>query len=89
MEKLSKKQLGVNLSETIYDAVYEVQTLLHTTQLLRENADPECAEYQIDVLQNVVDEKLELALEGAHLMEHYFKKKPATGKKSTAIVKAA
>jgi hypothetical protein len=90
MGKPSKKQSAADLSETIFDAAYETQSLLHSIQSLRNGdggCEYECVQDQISVLEKVADEKLGLALEGAHRLGHYFEQKPAR-QKSTAIKKA-
>lgn len=88
--KKNWKQEGQDISNTLFDAVYETNTLLEIVEELRETTTGlETLKQYEDVLQGFIQEKRELAIDLALAMVLHFDEKPTQKSKTTAIAKAA
>jgi hypothetical protein len=89
-KKLSEAQLNTNLSETLYNALYEGIVTQGAALHLESHCDGEDVEEQVEVLRNLSSEKMELAMEAAQIFLHRFEKTTPNAKKlkKLALVKS-
>jgi hypothetical protein len=83
------KQNAAHAIQHAYSHLHEASHLAEAANLIEENTeDNQC---YVEVLRNVVLEKLNSAWDAVNFVDDYFQQKPAarTKRKSTAIVKAA
>ena len=85
------KRVATNASGTAFDALYEVRVIREAAEFIQDNhsdRDCESAHAQVEVLQNVGEEKLDLALEAIDFVNDYFIQANPKAKKKLAIVKS-
>lgn len=91
MNKQITKQEAAGAASLVFGCLYEASHLVELVDLVEESTED--SGYYVEVLRNVVQEKLACAQEAADFVGDYFQQKPAAHtkkkRKSTAIVKAA
>jgi hypothetical protein len=89
-----KKQDAADVVGTALDHLYEARVLRLAAEFIQENHDENCeqAHEQVDILNNVAEERLDGLFEALDFTDSYFRQKPRNVKRATkklAVVKKA
>ena len=86
---MEHKQVAQNAVKTAWNFLYEVETLREVASYIAEHHDDgDCEEIgrQVDVLNNIADERIHSALEAIDMVDDYFQEKPVFDTDTPALV---